>query len=460
MRTKHLLAVFVVVFCFAFLLRSPLLSAQTNTSPQGKPASQTPSDAQEKSSAQPSPTASSEQASKSTYSPPPGQYEKAESYSRSHYRHLLIGSLWGIVIPLLLLRWRVAPRYRDWAERASSRRFVQVVVYAPLLLLTMAVFSLPFDAWDHSLSRGFGLSVQGWASWLGDWITSQIIALIVGTLLVWILYIVIRRSPRRWWFYFWMAAIPILLAVFFVQPLVIDPLFFTFTPLENKQPELVEKLEQVVHRGGMEIPPQRMFEMNASSKLTGLNAYVTGFGASKRAVIWDTTLSKATTPEVLFVFGHEMGHYVLHHIPKEVTIFALLLLGLLYIGYRLSLAMLRRWGASWGIRGIEDWASLPVLIFVLSAVTFLTTPVFNAVSRHFEHEADRYGLEVVHGVVPDQGRVAADFFEKSGEINLADPNPSIWEKIWFFDHPTRPERVRFAASYDPWGKSKGPEYVK
>ena len=162
---------------------------------------------------------------------------------------------------------------------------------------------------------------------------------------------------------------------------------------------------------------------------------------------------------MLFVFGHEMGHYVLHHIPKEVSIFALLLLALMYLGYRLSQWLLGRWGASWGIRNVQDWASLPVLIFVLGAVTLLATPIFNAVSRHFEHEADRYGLEVVHGVVADQGKVAAEFFEKSGEINLADPNPSTWVKIWFFDHPTRPERVRFVSSYDPW-EGKGPKYVK
>ncbi len=324
----------------------------------------------------------------------------------------------------------------------------------------MGLLGIPLDAWDHWLARAFGLSVQGWRSWLGDWITNQFIALLLGTLLVWVLYAVIRRSPRRWWFYFWLAAIPIVLAVFFIQPLVIDPLFFTFTPLQANQPELVSKLEQVVHRGGMEIPPQRMFEMNASSKLTGLNAYVTGFGASKRAVIWDTTLQKASPPEVLFVFGHEMGHYVLHHIPKEVSIFALLLLCLMYLGYRLSLRSLERWGAGWEIRSIEDWASLPVLIFVLTGVTFLATPVFNAISRHFEHEADRYGLEVVHGVIPDQGKVAAEFFEKSGEINLSDPNPSTWVKILFFDHPTRPERVRFEASYDPWGSGKPPRYVQ
>jgi STE24 endopeptidase len=452
MRTKHILLVFVEVLLLLGSLECFVRAQEGAASPQAAPGvSQTQGTAQESTS------------SKQTgpgYAPPPGQYEKAVAYSSAHYRHLAVGALWGILIPLVILRWRLAPRYRDWAERVSPRRFVQVLLYAPALLLTTAVLALPFDLWDHSLERTFGLSVQGLRSWLGDWMTNQVIALILGTLLIWILYGVIRRSPRRWWFYFWVAAIPLVLAVFFVQPLVIDPLFFKFTPLQAAQPELVIKLEQVVHRGGMEIPPERMFEMNASSKLTGLNAYVTGFGASKRAVIWDTTLAKATTPEVLFVFGHEMGHYVLLHIPKEVTIDALLLLVLFYLGYRLSIWMIARWAERWGIRGLEDWASLPVLIFVLTTLALLATPVFNAVSRHFEHEADRYGLEVLHGVVPDQGKVAAAFFEKSGEINLADPDPSTWVKIWFFDHPTRPERVGFAASYDPWTKGKRPRYVK
>ena len=394
------------------------------------------------------------------YAPSPGKYQKAVAYSSAHYRHVVLSDLWGITVPLLILWLGLATRYRDWAERISGRRFVQVLVFAPLFLLTIALFSLPFDLLDESLERQFGRSVQGWSSWIADWLISQVVVWIVGAILIWILYAVIRRSPRRWWFYFWLAAIPILLAVFFVQPLVIDPLFFKFTPLQAKHPELVEELEKVVEHGGMHIPPDRMFEMNASSKQTSWNAYVTGFGASKRAVIWDTTLVQATTPEVLFVFGHEMGHYVLHHIPKQVGIDALLLLGLLYLGYRLASRLQARHGAGQGIRSLDDWASLPMLMFVLTLLTFCADPIFLAVSRYFEHEADRYGLEVVHGIVPDQARVAAEFFQRSGEINLADPNPGTLVKIWFFDHPTRPERVHFAATYDPWTKGEPPRYVK
>src|ERR1700741_3318088 len=102
---------------------------------------------------------------RSDYSPPPSQREKAIAYSSAHYRHLAIGGLWAMVVPLLILRWRLAARYRDWAERVSSRRLVQVLLYAPPLVLTLALMSLPFDLWDHSLERSFGLSVQGWTSW-------------------------------------------------------------------------------------------------------------------------------------------------------------------------------------------------------------------------------------------------------------------------------------------------------
>jgi STE24 endopeptidase len=452
---------FLILFCL-FANLPVLLAGQTNaapTNPANSPASASTapgssSGAAESKAAEPVQTAIVE------YAPSPAQYARAKAYSNTHYRHIFIGAFYGFVVLLVVLRWRVAPAFRDLAERASSHRLVQLIIFAPLILLTIAVLGIPSDIWDESLDRAYGLSVQPWGAWTRDWILNQAIMLIVGTLLVGILYFVVRHSPRRWWFYFWLASIPILLAIVFLQPIVIDPLFYKFTPLQSVQPVLLSEMQKVVHRGGMEIPADRMFVMNASSKQTGLNAYVTGFGASKRVVVWDNTIARATVPETLFVFGHEMGHYVLHHIPKEICIQATILLFLLYVGYRLSNGMLARWGAQWGIRDLQDWASLPALLFVITVLAFLATPAFNSVSRHFEHEADRYGLEVIHGIVADPNQVAAHYFQKSGERNLADPDPSTFIKIWFFDHPTRPERVHFVATYDPWSTSEGPKYVK
>jgi STE24 endopeptidase len=394
------------------------------------------------------------------YAPPPAQYARAKAYSNTKYMHFFINTLYGFLLLLVILRWRLAPKFRDWAERVSKRRGVQVIFFAPLILLTIALLGIPSDIWDQSLARAYGLSVQGWAPWFRDWILGQFLGLIVGTLLIGILYFAIRRSPRRWWFYFWLASIPLILAIFFIQPLVVDPMFYTFKPLQTVQPVLLTEMQKVVHRGGMEIPSDRMFVMNASSKQTGLNAYVTGFGASKRVVVWDNTIAKATVPETLFVFGHEMGHYVLHHIPKETSIAAAIILFLLYLGYRLTNGILARWGTQWGIRNLQDWASFPVLFLLIGVLSFLITPVLNGVSRHFEHEADRYGLEVIHGIVPDPNQVAAHYFQKSGEMNLADPDPNAFVKAWFYDHPTRPERVHFVATYDPWSKGRQPEYVK
>ncbi len=393
------------------------------------------------------------------YSPPPALAAKAEAYRGALHTHFFAGTLYAWLVLLVVLFWGLGPKYRDWAERASSRRFVQVLIYAPLMLLTVSVLSLPTSIWDQMLELNFGRSVQHWAAWWSDWLTSQIVMLIVGTLVVWILYAVIRRNPRRWWFYFWLTSVPLIALTFFLQPLIVDPLFFKFKPLAENHPQLVEQVEQVVHHGGMDIPPDRIFEMNASTKTTELNAYVTGFGASKRAVLWDTLLLKATPQEALFVFGHEMGHYVLLHVPQLIAIISLILLVLFFISYKLVGGILARWGAAWKIRSIDDWASLPLLMLLLSVLAFLATPVFNAIGRHYEHEADRYGIEVIHGIVPNANQVAAHYFEKSGEINLNEANPSEWVKIWFYDHPTRPERVHFVATYDPWTNGEKGKYV-
>ncbi len=394
------------------------------------------------------------------YQPPPDQVAKAAAYSRELYQHYFTNAFYGLLVLLVLVVWRVGPRLRDWAERRSRRRFVQALIYAPVVLGAIAVLGLVSDVWDQRLARRFGLSVQGWGSWWSDWITNLVLMLIVGSLMVWVLYGVLRRAPRWWWFYFWLASIPIVALLLFAAPLVVEPLFYTFKPLAPTQPALVAQIERVTQRGGMEIPTDRMFLMNASAKQTGLNAYVSGFGASKRVVVWDTTVAKATIPETLFVFGHEMGHYVLHHIPLELGWFAAILLVLLWLGAVLARWAAARWGAGWGLRGLDDLGSLPLLLFIMTVLVFVASPMFNTVSRHFEHEADRYGLEVIHGIVPNANQVAAGYFEKSGEINLADPDPSPFIKVWFFDHPPRRERVHFVATYNPWAAGGSPRYVR
>lgn len=390
----------------------------------------------------------------------PRQQRRAESYAHLRHQLYFLDLLFTVAGLLLILQLRVAPRLRNVAERVSSKRPLQAVIFGAPFLVLLWLFTLPSAAASHSLARYYEQSVQGWDSWFVDAVKGGAVALLLAVFLLWFFYGLLRRSPRRWWFYAWLGALPILIFLVFVEPLVLEPLFFRFTPLANSDPQLAAQLERVVDRAGQNIPESRMFLMNASSKLNEVNAYVTGLGASERVVVWDTTVARMSAPEILFVFGHEMGHYVLHHIRNGIIFSAGVLFLALFAGFHALHWALSRFGAAWKIRGVDDWASLPLLILLLTLFNLGFTPIDNAYSRHLEHQADQYGLEVVHGIVPDAPQVAAHSFQVLGEIDLSEPSPSEAVKIWFYDHPTLDERILFAQTYDPWDNGQSPAFVK
>jgi STE24 endopeptidase len=393
------------------------------------------------------------------YSLPPDKLKQAIEYSHAGYWLHFGGEIYGIAVLLVVLQWGLAAKFRDWAEASSQNRFVQAMVFVPLIALTIDLFNLPLRLYGQHLERVYAQSVQSWASWFWDWTKGELLEFALGIILAFLLYEVMRRSPRRWWLYFWLASLPILFAIMFVEPFVIEPLFFQFQPLSQQHAALVSDLEKVVIRGGLAIPANRMFEMKASEKLNSLNAYVSGLGASKRVVVWDTTMAKMTTPETLTVFGHEMGHYVLGHVRNSVILASGFALILLFIGYHVMHRLFGRWGARWHIRDQADWASLPMLLLIAAVLSFLSEPISNGYSRWQEHQADVYGLEVIHGIVPESKEVTSQAFQVLGEVDLEEPNPTPFVEFWLYTHPSISERIAFAESYDPWS-SGNPKYIK
>jgi STE24 endopeptidase len=388
------------------------------------------------------------------------RYEKAVAYSRAGYTLYFVSYFVSIAVLLLLLRMGVAARFRDFAERVTGRRWLQAFVFVPLLIVTSDIFDLPIRMYWHSLSLRYEQSVQHWGSWFLDWTKEELVGTFFALILVLILFAVIRRSPRRWWLYFWFAALPILLGIIFINPLIIDPLFHKFEPLDKEHPQLVEAIQKLTEHAGVPIQRDRIFLMRASEKSNEINAYVTGVGASKRVVVWDTTLQKTSNDEALFIIGHELGHYVLGHVWKGFLFGAGALLVALYLIFRGLHWMLGRWGRDWQLYGLEDWASLAAFLFLLQVVMFLASPVVNGVTRMEEHAADVYGLEVIHGIVPNSEEVAAHAFQVLGEVDLEDPNPPPFIRFWLYSHPPVAERLVFAYSYDPWSKGEPPKYVK
>jgi len=395
-----------------------------------------------------------------SYTLPPDKLAKATALYDVRVKLLIADTIFGFVLLLAFVYGRVGARFRSMAEGVTSGIKKQGLVAIPLFLLVMTVCQLPLEMYGHRLQLAYGLSVQHWGSWFGDWLKSLAISLLIGTAAISGAYALMRKFARNWWLVFWAISVPFLIFFIFLVPFVIDPLFNHFDPLAPRQPQLVAEIEKVVQHGGLSIPRDRMFEMRASDKVTTLNAYVTGLGASKRVVVWDNTIKEMTVPQTLFVFGHEMGHYVLNHMWKGLAFFFVLLFVAYWFGARVGEWSVRRFGARWDIRALSDYASLPLLILIISVFMFITQPITSGFSRYLEHQADQYGMEVTHGIVPNVNQNAAQTFQALGENGLSYPNPAPWLIFWTYDHPAIPDRVQFVLHYNPWAEGKQGEFVK
>ncbi|HME57182.1 MAG TPA: M48 family metallopeptidase [Terracidiphilus sp.] len=439
--------------CLAVLLASltPRLSSGQPAPAQPAPAQPAPA-----STAAPVSTAPPAQpASTQAYNLPPDKLAKAKALSRISLTLEIVGSLWGLAFLWLLLSLRWAAGIAAWTERLLRRRWMQGLLFFAVYLVIGTLANLPLDMIGHAVSRHYGISVQGWPGWFGDLAKGMGLTLLFGTPVLLFFNWIVRVSPRRYWIWIWLVSLPLIVLSIFASPLL-DPIFNKFEPLEKNHSALVARLEQVVARTGTNIPPERMYLMKASEKSNGLNAYVTGIGATKRFVMWDTATDRLPDDEVLFVFGHESGHYVLNHIPKQLGGTTAGLFFILWACAWFAGWLARRYGARWQLVSPEGSTPLAsrqgflVLLFALSVAGIILQPASSTFSRHFEHEADVYGQEAIHGLVADPQKTAVSAFNHLGEAWLEDPNPSAFVEFWTYNHPSVQNRANFALHYDPW----------
>jgi STE24 endopeptidase len=357
--------------------------------------------------------------------------------------------LYGILLGLFILFSGLSAWMRDVARRLSRRSYVQVLVYLALYLALGFLLGFPLAFYEgYALEHFYGLSTQAFGPWffeqllMGGLVPVVFFGVVPLTRLA---YIPIRRFPRHWWLALGLGTLPVILAVVFVQPLVVEPLVNRFTPLQDKQ--LEARILEVAGRAG--IPARHVFQMDASRQTRKYNAYVSGFGPSQRVVLWDTTLEGMTADEILFVVGHEAAHYRLHHMWWQI----LFLTGLSFLLFWLCAGFMRwavgRWGGRWGFTELHDIASLPLFVVALTLFSFLAQPGMNAFSRRAEHDADTFGLELTR-----TNDAAARAFMKLGSQNRANPEPSPIVEFFEYSHPPLLERVRFAQSYRPWTEGK------
>ncbi|MGH7491338.1 MAG: M48 family metallopeptidase [bacterium] len=380
----------------------------------------------------------------------PEMSEKARSYYSSGNVLWFVNLIWGLLIPVLFLFTGFSAKMRNWAQRLGKKWFFVVGIYFAIFAITNFVIDLPLSYYQGFVRQhAYELSNQTFGKWFGDGFKGLLVGVMIGVLFLWVPYLLLKKSPTRWWLYTGLLFIPFLFLIMLISPIWIDPLFNDFGPMNDKA--LEAKILSLAEKAGIE--GSRVYEVNKSVDTKTVNAYVTGFMGTKRIVLWDTILAKLDEGELLFVMGHEMGHYVLNHVIKGILFFSLLIMLSLYGIYRTAGALIQKYQSRFGFDRLDDVASLPLILLLFSLFSFVVTPIAFMFTRYQEHESDRFGLEIT-----ERNRPAATAFVKLQTENLANPRPGALYKLWRASHPTLGERIDFCNSYRPWEKGEPSRY--
>jgi STE24 endopeptidase len=353
-----------------------------------------------------------------------------------------IDQAWDLLVPAVWLFSGASARLRTLAKRLGRVWFGTIAIYAVAFIALSSVINLPLEYYQGFVRpHAYGLSNQSFAKWLHDAAIRALVSMSLGAMLLWILYLLIDRSPKHWWLYAWVVAVPLHFLTMLVVPVWYAPLFNRFGPMHDQR--LERKILALARRSGIE--GSRVFEVAKSEDTKTVNAYVTGFWGTKRIVLWDTLLAGHTDNEVLAVMGHEIGHYVLGHVVRSLALLSgLSLLGFGFIHVSAQF-LLRRRSRRFGFDSLADVASLPLLLFLLHAFSLAAQPMIMAVSRAQEHEADRFSLEITR--LNHDGALG---FAKRMEENLGIPRPGWFYTVFRATHPSAGDRIEFCNAYQPW----------
>jgi STE24 endopeptidase len=304
---------------------------------------------------------------------------------------------------------------------------------AAAMALGVALAELPFGLVAHGRAVDFGISTQGLGGWFADRGLALPIALATaaagGLLLIWLQ----RRLPRAWWLPAAAIVVAYAAAISFLHPVLIAPLFSDFEPIESGPAR--EEVLELAARADVEVG--EVLSVDASRRVSSLNAYVAGLGATKRVVLYDNLLREAERPALRSVVAHELGHVSAGDIPR----------GLLYITLVAPLGMLAvrlAGNALAGRRGLRPGtpAALPGYAFALALAVLALGVPGNALSRAVEERADRFAIELTG---EPQGLI--DLQKRLSQSNLSDPDPPAWARLLFGTHPTTKQRIGLGEAY-------------
>jgi STE24 endopeptidase len=359
---------------------------------------------------------------------------RSNAYAEGGYWLQLWNWLLGLAIAAALMFGRRAARMRDWAQRVGRKAVLRDALFGVLYTAVAWVLTLPLTIYQGFVrEHQYAMATQGFGAWFGEQVVGLVVTMAAFAFFAAVFYAVVRRAGERWWMWGALVGVGLLVLQMLVSPVFIDPLFNTYKPLEEGP--VKRAVLAMAQADG--VPADNDYEFDASRQTTQVSANVTGLFGDASVRLNDNLLRRSTLPEIRAVMGHELGHYVMHHIWNFIVAMGwLLFLGFAFTQWAMR-RLLARWGDRWEVRSVADVATLPLFLAVISTALLVLTPATNTLIRQHEIEADRFGLNLSrepHGL--------AEVVLKLTEYRKPDPSPL--EEIVFFDHPSTRHRIHDA----------------
>lgn len=368
---------------------------------------------------------------------PADRVERAREF-RSTLRPATWGGMaFGLVLALLLGLTPLGARLVELCGRPFGDHWVaQALLGGFAVVLLGDLLTLPLGAWRHTVLVRYGLSTQGWGGWAVDLLKSYAVSAVIGGLVLLGFYTLTRLAPQWWWAFGAAGAATLVVLLSFVLPVLVEPVFNRFTPMADGP--LRTTLMQLAERDG--VPVKEVLVADASRRTRAVNAYVSGFGPTRRIVVYDTLIEEATPAEVASVAAHELGH------AKDDDVLAGTLLGAL--GAAAAVVALHLLG-SWtgllraaGVDSIGEPRAIALVIAVVTVAGLLSSPFQALVSRRVEARADAHALTLTGDPATFESMQA-----RLSTVNLGDPDPPRWEYLYGATHPSTVERMAAARAY-------------
>lgn len=328
---------------------------------------------------------------------------------------------WGFILAVLFFTWK-------YFSISYKLPVIRVAGYFSLFLIFIYLILLPLDYFrGYVIEHRYGLSTQTIGGWVIDHLKSRLITFFILMMVMIVFYVLMSRIRSNWWIFAGIFYVVFLFLSIYLSPLIIDPLFYNFKPIEDAQ--MNHKITELTEKAGIEV--DEVLVADASRRTARASAYFTGIGKTRRIVIYDNLLKRFSEDEVISVIAHEIGHWKYFHILKGFMMGAAGGFLAIFI-FKIILEK---------INIVGDIRALLIILLLTSLFSFVSLPFQNAVSRFFEKEAD---LEAIHLV--EDAEIYISLMQRLAKSNLSVVNPNPLVKYILYTHPPIMERIKFVIS--------------